>query len=158
MTTPESAAIMDGNEGLLRQAQRADIAAIQRVRHSVHENKLTSRAAIPDSEVQSALEETGRGWVIEAGGEIVAFAIGLKSDGNIWALFVEPGHDRRGFGRRLHDTMVAWLWEQGLQKLWLTTTPETRAQHFYEIAGWKNAGLTQHGEILFELQRPGTPA
>jgi N-acetylglutamate synthase-like GNAT family acetyltransferase len=138
--------------GLLRQAQRADIAQIQRVRHSVHENKLTS-GVITDAEVQAYIESVGRGWVIEAGGEVVAFAFGNKTNGNIWALFVDPHHERRGYGRRLHDTMNAWLWEQGLEELWLTTQPATRAQRFYQNAGWQQAEITRHGEILFKLRR-----
>jgi GNAT superfamily N-acetyltransferase len=32
---------------------------------------------------------------------VVAFAIGDATIGNIWALFVDPRHERRGFGRRL---------------------------------------------------------
>jgi GNAT superfamily N-acetyltransferase len=144
---------MDPRQGLLRQAQRADIPAIQRVRHSVRENKLTS-GRITDDDVQVAIEQTGRGWVIETGGEVVAFAVGFATDGNIWALFVDPAHERRGYGRCLHDTMVAWLWEQGLAELWLTTQPATRAQRFYEAAGWKQAQITRHGEILFKLRRP----
>jgi GNAT superfamily N-acetyltransferase len=137
---------------ILREAHRGDIPAIQRVRHSVRENVLTS-GRITDAEVQITLESTGRGWVIEADHAVVAFAIGRATDGNLWALFVEPSHERQGYGRRLHDATVGWLWAQGLAKLWLTTAAGTRAQHFYEAAGWQRAGTTQHGEIPFELAR-----
>ena len=37
--------------------------------------------------------------------------------------------------------MVAWLFSRGLEKLWLTTGPNTRAQGFYEAAGWQYAGM-----------------
>jgi len=141
---------------VLRQARRDDLAAIWRVRYSVHENKLTSR--VTDEDVLTQIETTGRGWVIEAAGVVVAFAIGVRTDGNVSALFVDPAHERRGFGRRLHDTMVAWLWAQGLPRLWLTTGPGTRAQRFYQAAGWRAVGTTQHGEIRFELQRPEAAA
>jgi GNAT superfamily N-acetyltransferase len=140
---------------LLRQALRDDVAAIQRVRHAVRENILTS-GVITDADVVEHLEVLGRGWVIEADGEIHAFAIGNARSGNIWALFVEQGHERRGHGRRLHDTMLAWLWSQGLQRLWLTTGPNTRAEAFYRAAGWRDTGRTAHGEIRFEQERaPG---
>ena len=143
----------------LRQAGRDDIAAIQRVRHSVRENRLTSRT-ISDAEVQRYLELLGRGWVIEVRDEVVAFAIGDATIGNIWALFVDPRFERRGYGHRLHDTMVAWLWTQGLQRLWLSTEPGTRAAGFYRAAGWREAGATPHGERVFVLDRPAhaTPA
>lgn len=143
--------------GILRQARREDIAAIQRVRRSVRENRLASRR-IDDAEVQRYLELLGRGWVIELDGEVVAFAIGDATIGNIWALFVDPRHERRGFGRRLHDAMVDWLWSQGLQHLWLTTDRGTRAEGFYRAAGWRDAGTTPHGELALVLDRPPAAA
>jgi GNAT superfamily N-acetyltransferase len=144
---------MSGSQGILRQALRSDIAAIQRVRHSVHENKLTS-TVISDAEVQRHLEKFGRGWVIEVDGTVVAFAIARTTDGNIWGLFVDPEHERRGYGRRLHDAMVGWLWTQRLERLWLTTTPATRAEGFYKMAGWTLVGDAPHGEVRFEMRRP----
>ena len=80
--------------------------------------------------------------------------IGNARKGNIWGLFVHPDFERRGFGRRLLDTAVDWLWSQGLTQLWLTTAPGTRAQGVYQAAGWLHAGVTEHGEIRFELSRP----
>jgi GNAT superfamily N-acetyltransferase len=146
-----------GHDGILRQARREDIAAIQRVRNSVRENRLVTRS-IGDAEVQRYIELLGRGWVIEAGGEVVAFAIGDATIGNIWALFVDPRHERRGFGRRLHDVMVDWLWSQGLEHLWLSTERGTRAEGFYRTAGWRDAGLTPHGEQAFVRDRPAAAA
>ena len=133
----------------LRQAVAADIPAIQRVRHSVRENRLVS-TTISDDQVREAIELTGRGWVIESAGDIVAFAVGNAANGNIWALFVHPDHERRGYGRLLHDTMLDWLWSQGLARLWLTTEPNTRAQRFYEAAGWQCIGPTSSGELRYE--------
>jgi len=138
---------------LLRQATAADVAGIQRVRHSVRENRLVS-TSISDGQVRDAIESTGRGWIIERDGEVVAFAIGNATNGNIWALFVHPDHERRGYGRALHDTMVEWLWSQGLARLWLTTEPGTRAQSFYEAAGWQLVGLADHGEVRYERSAP----
>jgi GNAT superfamily N-acetyltransferase len=119
----------------------------------VRENRLTS-GSISDDEVRIAIEETGRGWVVEHAGEVVAFAIGNATTGNVWALFVRPGFERRGYGRQLHDSMVEWLFAAGLQRLWLTTEPGTRAQRFYEHAGWQLVGTTGAGELRYELPRP----
>jgi len=137
---------------MLREATASDIPAIQRVRHSVRENRLVS-ILIGDEMVREAIQESGRGWVVESQGEIVAFGIGNAVNGNVWALFVHPDHERRGHGRRLHDTIVGWLWSRGLDRLWLTTEPGTRAQRFYEAAGWRLADRTKHGELLFEMYR-----
>lgn len=140
----------------LRLAQRGDVAQIQRVRHSVRENRLTS-GAIADEEVVEAIERTGRGWVVEIDGRIVGFAIGNAGNGNIWALFVEPEYEGRGIGRLLHDAMVDWLWSRRLQRLWLSTEADTRAVRFYEAAGWSNRGPLPNGEILFERFAPERP-
>ena len=143
---------MNASVLLPRQAVAADIPGIQHVRGIVRENRLVSMV-ITDEQVRTAIEDTGRGWVVEADGKVVAFAIGNAGDGNIWALFVHPEHERRGHGRRLHDTMVAWLWGRGLERLWLTTAPATRAQSFYEAAGWKRAPHADARELRFELER-----
>jgi GNAT superfamily N-acetyltransferase len=130
----------------LRQTENDDIAEIFRVRYAVRENTLPP-GVISDEDVRRAIEDTGRGWVVEAEGQVVAFAIGNAVDGNIWALFVHPD------GRRLHAEMTQWLWSQSLQTLWLTTGPGTRARGFYERLGWWNVGRTAKGELRFELHR-----
>ncbi|MET0535359.1 MAG: GNAT family N-acetyltransferase [Steroidobacter sp.] len=138
---------------VLRSATRADIPGMHRVRMSVRENQLIS-IRLTDADYIDAIESRGRGWVVELDGAIVAFAVGITTDASIWALFVEPGYEGRGFGRRLHDEMVNWLWRQGHDGLWLTTDPGTRAQHFYEAAGWKVVGPGSHGEVRMELSGP----
>lgn len=126
---------------------------MHRVRMSVRENQLVSMQ-LTESDYIDAIESRGRGWVIEAEETIVAFAIGDTSNASIWALFVDPNHEGRGFGRQLHDEMVSWLWQQGHEQLWLTTDPGTRAQRFYEAAGWRTVGSGSHGEVRLELTKP----
>ena len=120
---------------------------MHRVRLAVRENILAS--AVGEADYIPAIEETGRGWVIETGGEIVAFAVGNARTGNIWALFVDPAHEKLGHGRALHEAMVAWLHAQGVRELWLTTRPGTRAERFYRAAGWRFDGMTGDGEARF---------
>jgi len=146
---------LESTAGILRRAARGDVPGIQRVRHCVRENVLTSRV-ITEAEVIDYLERFGRGWVVvDARDEVIGFAIGDARDGNIWALFVDPKHEGRGHGRRLHDTMVAWLFSRGLTRLWLGTDPHTRAERFYRQAGWIDRGLLPNGERRFELA-PGS--
>jgi GNAT superfamily N-acetyltransferase len=97
---------------ILRQAVRSDLSDLTRVRYAISENHLSS-LSIPEDQVIEALETTGRGWVIELDGVVVAFAIGDALTGSIWALCVDPPHRGHGYGRRLHDTVVEWLWSQG---------------------------------------------
>ena len=140
----------------LRQAHRADVTAIQRVRQSVHENRLTS-SVISDDEVIDAMERTGRGWVAEVQGQIVGFAIGNRNTGNIWALFVDPLHEGQGHGQRLHDEMLAWLATCGLRRLSLSTETGTRAEGFYDKAGWTRCGVQANGEMRFERSLDAVP-
>lgn len=143
----------------MRAAVVADIDAMHRVRTSVRENMLVS-TALPPSRYIEYLESRGRGWVIEADGTVVAFAIADSRDGSLWALFVDPEHEGKGYGRSLHDAAVTWLFELGHDRVWLTTSPGTRAQKFYERAGWTDVGAAPHGERRFELDnsRPASRA
>ena len=120
---------------------------------SVSDNRLES-TVITESDYASAIEPPGRGWVIEVQGDIVAFAAGNAANGNIWALFVHPAHERRGHGRRLHDTVVEWLSSQGTPRLWLTTQAGTPAERFYRAAGWRLVGRQANGELRFERRTP----
>jgi putative glutamine amidotransferase len=134
---------------VLRQAMRDDLPDLLRVRYAVSENR-PSRI-IPDSQVIEELELTGRGWVIELDGVIAAFAIGDAVTGSVFALFVDPSHQGHGYGRRLHDTVVEWLWSRGLDRIWLNTQPGTRAQLFYEKLGWQCRGTADSGQLRLEL-------
>lgn len=141
---------------LVRQAERADLPDILRIRAAVRENRLVSRVIGAD-EVRQAIEDTGRGWVsLARNGAVAGFAIGNARTGNIWALFVDPAFEGQGHGRALHDEMVAWLFAQGLQRLHLSTDPDTRAQRFYTAAGWQPLGLLPDGEMAFERRADST--
>lgn len=142
---------------MVRIAQSSDVTDMMRVRHAVRENRLTS-TVISCADVEEAITSPGRGWVIERDGAVVAFAIGNAATGNVWALFVDPAYESRGFGRLLHDTMLDWLWSQGLTTVWLTTECGTRAQMFYETAGWLPVGAISCGEQRYERQRPAARA
>ena len=134
---------------LLREATPGDIGAMHRVRLSVRENCLVT-GVISEADYLAHMQTVGRSWVIESDGELVAFAAGNVRTGNIWALFVHPDHERKGYGRRLHDTMIAWLREAGCSELWLSTAPGTRAQRFYEAAGWVQVSATD-AELRLQL-------
>lgn len=139
-------------DGVLRQAAREDIPGMHRVRLAVRENRLTS-TAIREEHYVPEIETTGRGWVVTEEGNIVAFAVGNREEQSIWALFVDPERERRGYGRRLHEAMVEWLFSQGVAFIWLSTDPGTRAQRFYEAAGWSFCRVLPDGEHYYELRR-----
>ena len=49
---------------------------------------------------------------------------------------------------------VAWLGSSSPRPIWLTTMPGTRADRFYRLLGWQEAGPAEYGQIRMEL----TPA
>ena len=126
---------------------------MQRVRLAVRENTLSDPTRITEADYIAAQETLGRTWVVEADGEIVAFATGYEA-GSVWALFVHPDHEGRGYGKALHAAMVNWLWSLGHTRLWLTTGPGTRAERFYLAQGWQPRGTVSGGEIRLELRGP----
>ncbi|MDP4265077.1 MAG: GNAT family N-acetyltransferase [Bacteroidota bacterium] len=136
---------------IFREAQTADIPQIQIVRHSVKENTLSDPALVPDKDVEDYIRNRGKGWVCEINNTIVGFAIVSVADNNVWALFVQPGYDQKGIGRKLHDEMMNWYFQQTPATIWLGTAPDTRAERFYRRAGWREAGRHGKGEIKFEM-------
>lgn len=133
----------------LREATCADIPALWDVRYAVRENTLTPGRLV-DEDVRREIEDTGKGWVVEEDGRIVAFAIGNAETGNIWALFVHPDREGRGYGSRLHAVMLGWLRTQPVASLWLTTDADSRACAFYARKGWSRVGVSESGEARFE--------
>ena len=136
---------------LIREAQVADIPAYMEVRLAVRENVLSNPGRVTHEDNVDYLTRRGKGWVAEAGGRIVGFAVADLQDHSIWALFVQPDFDRQGIGRTLHDTMLNWYFSQTDKPLWLSTEPGTRAAKFYEQAGWRNVGAVAGGEVKFAM-------
>ena len=136
---------------IIREAQISDIKQMQVVRHSVKENILSDPALVPDSDVEDFISNRGKGWVCEIEDTLVGFAIADLKDHNIWALFMHPDHEAKGIGKKLHQLMLDWYFSQTKETVWLGTAPNSRAERFYRMQGWKDVG--QHGkrEIKFEM-------
>ena len=137
----------------LRLAVAADLPQMWEVRYSVAENTLTP-GRINDAAFLQAIESTGRGWVIEADGQIQAFAVGNALTGNVWALFVRPQAQGRGYGSRLHTVMLEWFHTQKVELLWLSTGTHTQARKFYEKHGWQCVGPYGDDEVRYERPNP----
>jgi GNAT superfamily N-acetyltransferase len=133
-----------------REAHINDIAQMQLVRNSVNENVLSHPSVVKDKDCEEYLLVRGKGWVCEEDDRLVGFAIADLAGNNIWALFVLPAYEGMGIGKILHATMLEWYFEHTKEKIWLGTSPGTRAELFYRKYGWKETGT--HGkEIKFEL-------
>ncbi len=136
---------------IFRDARIGDIKQIQLVRNAVKENRLSNPALVTDADVEEYLFHRGKGWVCLADDVVVGFSIVDLKDKNIWALFVHPDYDRKGIGKNLHDEMLDWYFNQTKETVWLGTSPDTRAEKFYRMQGWKEVGIHGKGEIKFEM-------
>ena len=120
---------------IFREATINDIQQIQKVRNSVKENVLSNPNFVTDKDCEVFIITRGKGWVCELEDDIVGFAIADLKENNIWALFVSPGYESKGIGRKLHDIMLDWYFDQTDRTLWLGTAPNTRAEKFYRVIG-----------------------
>ena len=136
---------------IFREATIEDIPAMQYVRNSVKENVLSNPGHVTDKDVEDYITNRGRGWVCEIEQSIIGFSIADLIENNIWALFIHPDYEHKGIGKKLHQIMLNWYFENSDKTVWLSTSPGTRAEKFYRTAGWKETGLYGKGEIKFEM-------
>jgi hypothetical protein len=137
----------------LREARIEDIPALHIVRMAVKENVLNNPALVTEAEYKKFLTTDGKGWLFEEDGKVLGFAIIDTTGNSIWALFVDPAHERRNIGRTLHDTMLDWHFEKSDKKLWLSTAMDTRAEAFYKKAGWIITQILKTRELKFEMSK-----
>ena len=138
---------------IVREAVTADIPQIQVVRNLVKENPLPDPSLVTNADCKDYLIDRGKGWVCEMEARIVGFCIISVKDNNVWALFIQPGYERLGIGRLLHERMMNWYFTQTSETVWLGTAPGTRAEKFYETAGWTRTGIRPNGEVRFEMSQ-----
>lgn len=138
----------------IRPATLTDIPRLQEIRAAVRENVLNNPGLVTLADYQAHIEGRGRTWVAEEDGRVVGFCSADAQTASIWALFVDPGHEGHGHGRRLLAPAIAWLRSGGADKIVLGTAPNTRAERFYRAGGWRTDGTVARGELAFTLHGP----
>jgi GNAT superfamily N-acetyltransferase len=134
---------------MIRRARPADQARVTEIRNSVTENVLGDSSRVTVEQQYKWFERTPGIWVWEEDGRILGFSAADTRDGTIWALFMDPAHEGRGIGRQLFEKACAVLREAGHRTATLTTQPGSRADRFYQAAGWKVVGTSERGERIF---------
>jgi len=133
---------------MVRKAILTDVPALKAIRSSVVENVLGDPSKVTDADYEWFVRNPGVS-VWEEYGEIVGFSAADPRNGNIWALFVAPGFERKGIGSILLAEACTCLKSAGIGRAWLTTDPNTRAERFYRAVGWEHVG-EKDSELLFE--------
>jgi GNAT superfamily N-acetyltransferase len=128
-----------------------------RLRTAVRENhqsraELAALGITPES-VAAMLLDGGRhaAWLAWSGPEAAGFAMADAAEATLFALFVRPGFEGRGIGRRLLETAEAWLAARGCAEAWLLTGGGAglRAPGFYRHLGWAAEGVLPDGSLRF---------
>ena len=118
------------------------------IRMAVSENVLADPQSVTPADVIWFLDNASI-WLLELDGVVRGFAAGDPRDASVWALFVEPGYEGRGFGRTLLKQVGAEFVENGIRRVWLRTGAGTRAERFYRRDGWVEDGVHPSGDLIF---------
>ena len=78
-------------------------------------------------------------------------------ESEIWGLYVDPGHQRRGFGRTLMEHALEWVGSQGYSEVTLWTLKDVlTTRRFYEAMGGRvdpiERSVSIHGTDLQEVR------
>jgi ribosomal protein S18 acetylase RimI-like enzyme len=85
---------------------------------------------------------------VDERGEIVGFTAVHPPEGEMYLLFVHPGHAGRGVGRALLDAAHGTLRAAGCTEAFLYTHEEnTRALAVYEAAGYRRDGSVRESDF-----------
>ncbi|MBL9216625.1 MAG: GNAT family N-acetyltransferase [Opitutaceae bacterium] len=137
-----------------------DVPALFVVRVATRENALSrealARQGVTEESLRAMLGSSHRGWLCQADGRVVGFAMGNGTTGELWVLAVLPEYEGRGIGSRLLRLAEDWLWSLGWAELWLWTSPQPgrRARQLYGRRGWTEASV-RDGRLLMKKTRPG---
>ena len=134
-----------------REALLSDIPQLMKIRLSVKENILTRPEMVTEKICEEFLTGRGKGWVCEIDEEVVGFSIVDLKDKNVWALFIDFKYEKKGIGKHLLELLLDWYFQQTKDTIWLGTDANTRAENFYRMQGWYEAGLSGTKEIKFEM-------
>ena len=137
---------------MIRRANEADIPRIVEIRGAVRENRLRDPSRVTRADIEWFIANPGI-FVWEEDGRIAGFSAADPRNCSIWALFMDAAYERRGIARALFARACAVLEEAGCPRMWLMTSPGTRAERFYVQAGWTVCGFEDE-QLVFERRRP----
>ena len=138
-----------------------DIETLFDIRTSVAQNHQSreelSHLGVTPERLAEMLQTRSRAWLCHAEGTAAGFSMADSARATVFALFVRPGFEGRGIGRRLMAEAEAWLFAQGWDQIWLATGDDEslRALGFYRHLGWVPAGVLDDGQIRFVKRQPG---
>jgi len=141
-----------------------DLPAVLAVRFATRENAITLEElendyGITPASLAEAMQSHVRGWLCEAEGKAVGFAMGDRSNGEVQVVALLPDYEGRGIGKTLLGLARDWLFEAGHKEIWLRANldPTVRATGFYRRLGWRRTGVMKGGDEVLKLRRSDVP-
>ena len=145
---------------IYRQMEISDLTAVFAVRLSTVENSITmerleSDYGITPQSLSEAMKSHVKGWLCEASGRVVGFAMGDRPNGEVQVVAVLPEYEGRGIGNGLLTHAQTWLFSEGHEEIWLLANPDPniRAHGFYRKLGWRATGALREGDEVMKLRR-----
>lgn len=130
-----------------REMIAADLPAVFELRVATRENAVTMKEleedyGITPESLAEAMRSHVKGWLCEDAGQVVGFAMGDRSNGEVQVVAIRPSHEGRGIGKRLLSHVRDWLFDNGHHEIWLLANPDpsVRAHGFYRKLGWSATG------------------
>ena len=143
---------------LIRVATPDDIDTLFAIRTSVVQNHLSreqmTALGITPQVLADSIRAASCVWIAEVEGRPAAFSMVDRAAGEVFAMFVLPGYEGQGLGRRLMAVAEAALFEQH-ERLFLITDgrDEIRANGFYQRLGWSMVARVEGDDVRYEKSR-----
>ena len=137
---------------LIRTATPDDVDTLCAIRTAVVQNHLSLEQMADLGITPQVLSDTLRaapcGWIAEVDGQAAGFSMVDLDEGEVFAMFVLPSHEKLGLGRQLMAVAEAALFARH-DTLYLVTDgrDEIRANGFYQRLGWSVVGPFDRGEV-----------
>ena len=143
---------------LIRTATPDDVDTLCAIRTSVVQNHLSLEQMAGLGITPQVLSDTLRaapcGWIAEVDGQAAGFSMVDLDEGEVFAMFVLPSHEKLGLGRQLMAVAEAALFEHH-DTLYLVTDgrDEIRANGFYQRLGWSVVSSADGDDVRYEKSR-----
>ena len=146
----------------LRPALPEEAELLFRLRTAVRENhqsraELAALGITPESVAAMLRDGRHAAWIAWSGPAAAGFAMADAAEASLFALFLRPGFEGRGIGRRLLAEAERWLAARGCAEARLLTggAPGLRAPGFYRHLGWVEDGIAADGQLRFRKPLAG---